>query len=385
MRDRKHDIVVVGAGPVGSYTAYLLAREGFDVGIFEKNASVGEDVNCTGIVSAECIGNLRLPEGVIMKPIDAIRAVSPSGNCLRYHSASPLAYIVNRNLFDRQINAMAVREGATTYLNTKVQEIEITGSAFNVNLEEAGRAEEFTSKMGVVATGFEVNGLRGLPRDKKSMNFLFGIQTDVTMEDVGDIEVYFGEAVAPGSFAWVVPTNGRSAKAGLIVKEDPAGFLKRFLRNPLIARRLTVSGNRMRCSPIPMKTIRKSYGDRLVIVGEAAGQVKATTGGGIYFGLLCAQIAAGTIVKAFKGGDCSEKVLKEYEIEWRKKIEPELKAGIMLRNIFSKISDRQIDLLMDLAKKDGIMPLVEKAHFDWHKDLVSHLVRHLISKILPGN
>jgi digeranylgeranylglycerophospholipid reductase len=385
MKDKKHDIIVVGAGPVGSYTACLLAREGLDVGIFERNASVGEDVNCTGIVSAECIGNLHLPEGIIMRQIDSIRAVSPSGNCLRYHSASPLAYIVNRSLFDRQMNAMAEREGATTYLNARVEEVEITGGAFKVRLKEAETKTEFNSRIGVVATGFELNSLSGLPVGKKPMNFLFGIQTDVTMDDIGDIEVYFGEDVAPGSFAWVVPTNGKSAKAGLIVKKDPANFMKKFLRNPLIARRLTDCGNRMRCSPIPMKRIPKSYADRLVVVGEAAGQVKATTGGGIYFGLLCAEIAAGSIVKAFRCGDYSGNVLKEYEIEWRKKIEPELKAGVMLRNIFSKISDRQIDILMDLAKKDGIMPLVEKAHFDWHKDLVSHLVRHLISKILPGN
>jgi digeranylgeranylglycerophospholipid reductase len=229
-----------------------------------------------------------------------------------------------------------------------------------------------------------LNNLRGLPGDKRPMDFMFGIQTDVTMEDIGDIEVYFGEAVAPGSFAWVVPTNGRSGKAGLIVKKDPANFLKKFLRNPLIAKRLTACGSGMRCSPIPMKRIAKSYADRLVVVGEAAGQVKATTGGGIYFGLLCGEIAASAIVKAFRKGDCSGKMLKEYETEWRKRIEPELKAGVMLRNIFSRISDRQIDILMDLAKKDGIMPLVEKTHFDWHKDLVSHLVRHLISKILPG-
>lgn len=382
MRDRKHDIIVIGAGPVGSYTAFLLAREGFDVGIFERNASIGEDVNCTGIVSTECLGNLHLPEEVIMRPIDSIRAVSPSGNWLKYHSASPLAYIVNRSLFDREMNAMAAREGATTYLNTRVEEIEITGSAFKVKMKEAGREKEFSSRIGIVATGFELNSLRGLPGEKKPMDFLFGIQTEVTMEDIGDIEVYFGEAIAPGSFAWVVPTNGKSAKAGLIAKRDPANFLKGFLRNPLIAQRLTACGNKTRCSPIPMKRIPKSYADRLVIVGEAAGQVKATTGGGIYFGLLCAGIAASTIVKAFRYGDYSGKVLKGYEIEWRKRIEPELKAGIMLRNIFSKISDRQIDLLMDLAKKDGIMPLVEKAHFDWHRDLVSHLVRHLISKTL---
>jgi digeranylgeranylglycerophospholipid reductase len=385
MRDKKHDIIVVGAGPVGSYTAYLLARKGLNVGIFERNASVGEAINCTGIVSAECLRNLHLPDNVIMRQIDSIRAVSPSGNCLRYHSASPLAYIVNRSLFDREINVMAGGEGATTYLNARVEEVEVAGGAFKVRLKEAGKEKEFSSAVGIVATGFELNSLPGLPVPKKQMSFLFGIQTDVIMEDIGDVEVYFGEAVAPGSFAWVVPTNGVSAKAGLIVKKDPADFLKKFLRNPLIAQRLTSCGSRMRCSPIPMKRIAKSYADRLVVVGEAAGQVKATTGGGIYFGLLCAEIAASSILKAFGCGDHSAKVLKEYETEWRKRIEPELKAGLMLRSIFSKISDRQIDVLMDLAKRDGIMPLVEKAHFDWHKDLVSHLVRHLISKILPGS
>ena len=385
MRDRKHDIIVVGAGPVGSYTAYLLAQKGLDVGIFERNSSVGDDVNCTGIISAECLGNLHMPEGVAMRQIDSIRAVSPTGNCLRYHSCSPLAYVVDRSLFDREMNAMAEREGATTYLSSRVDGIEITRSAFKVRLQREGSDQEFSSRIGVAATGFELNNLRGLPGNKKPMDFMFGIQTDVTMEDIGDIEVYFGEDVAPGSFAWVVPADGKSAKAGLIVKKDPVKFLKNFLQNPLIAQRLIACGSRMRCSPIPMKRIARSYADRLVVVGEAAGQVKATTGGGIYFGLLCAEIAANAILKAFGCGDYSGKILKEYETEWRKRIEPELKAGVMLRNIFSKISDRQIDILMDLARKDGIMPLAEKARFDWHKDLASHLVRHLISKILPRN
>src|SRR4030065_1138061 len=92
---KKHDVIVVGAGPVGSYTAYLLARKGLDVGILEKNQTIGKDVNCTGVVSAKCFKRFVLPDKTILRPIDSIKAFSPSGNYVRYRAASPLAYVVS--------------------------------------------------------------------------------------------------------------------------------------------------------------------------------------------------------------------------------------------------------------------------------------------------
>jgi digeranylgeranylglycerophospholipid reductase len=258
--------------------------------------------------------------------------------------------------------------------------VDISDSAFKIKVNSEGGEQIFSSKVGVIASWFEVNSFRGMI--EKPKNILFGAQTDVEMCDVDDVEVYFGENIAPGSFGWVVPTSNMSAKIGLIVKKNPAGLLGKFLKNPLISRRLGSFAGNIRCSPIPVRRVPKSYAERLVIVGEAAGQVKATTGGGIYFGLLCAEIAADTIIKAFTSGDFSEKMLKEYESAWRKKLDPELRAGIMLRNIFSKLSDSQIDFLMDLAKRDGVLPLIQKAHFDWHRDLITYLIRHLIKKNL---
>ena len=378
MRTETHDVIVVGAGPIGSYTAYLLAVEGLDVGIFEKNPVIGKDVNCTGIVSTECLKNFDLPDKVILRPVNSIKAFSPSGNYLRYESASPLAYVINRGLFDHEMNSKAVSAGATTYLNTRVKEINISDGTFKVKTE--GKEREFSSKIGVIATGFDLNFFKGV--FKRPKDFLYGIQTDVKMEDVSDIEVYFGKKIAPGSFGWIVPTNGKSVRVGLITKENAAEFLKRFLQNPLVTHRLDMRDNQTRCSPIPLGRIPKSYAERLVIVGEAAGQVKTTTGGGIYFGLLCSEIAVRTIIKALKSGNYSEKVFKEYETIWRSKIESELKAGLVLRNIFSRLSDHQIDLLMDIAKRDGILPIIRKSNFDWHRDLIASLLRHLLSKKL---
>ncbi len=374
MTRKKHDVIIIGAGPVGSYTAYLLAREGLDVAVFEKNPSVGREVNCSGIVSLECFRRYSLPSGAVLRSIDSIRAVSPSGNSMRYHSSSPLAHVVDRSLFDQELNGMAVREGAVTYLNARVKDIAVTDDAFRVNLSEGA----CSARAGVVATGFELNAIHGIL--KRPRGYLYGIQTDATMKDVDDVEVYFGEKIAPGSFSWIVPVAGKSVKIGLITKSNPVGFLKGFLNNPVVARRMQSCDNAMKCSPIPVNRIPKSYAERLVIVGEAAGQVKATTGGGVYFGLLCAEAAANTIMKAFRSGNFSEDAFREYEISWKKRLDPELKAGQLLRNIFSKLSDRHIDILIDLAKRDGIMPIIKKAGFDWHKDVISHLISHLLPK-----
>jgi len=379
MTRKKHDVIIIGAGPVGSYTAYLLAQKGLDVALVEKNCSIGQDVNCSGIVSLECFRRFGLSSEAVLGSVNSIKAVSPSGDTFRYHSASPLAHIVNRTVFDQELNGMAIREGAKMYLNKKAREISVTADAFSIASSDE-KEDVYSAKVGVIAAGFEMNPIQGdLQRPR---GYLYGIQTEAIMEDVEDVEVYFGEKIAPGSFSWIVPVQGKSVKIGLITRSSPAGYLRGFLQHPFVAQRLQSYDNHMKCSPIPVKRIPKSYAERLVIVGEAAGQVKATTGGGIYFGLLCAEIAADTIVKAFRSGNFTEDLFREYEIRWKKMLEPELKAGLLLRNVFAKLSDRHIDILIDLAKRDGILPIIKKAGFDWHKDIIGHIISHILPKNL---
>lgn len=375
---KMHDVIVVGAGPIGNYTAYLLAKKGFDVAILEKHSRIGENINCTGIISKECFEKFDLSKDAVIKPLKVIKAFSPSGNYIRYKAESPLAYIVDRSTFDSEINKKALRKGATLYLNTRVEKIRITDNAFKVKTK--GGRGELSSRIGVIATGFELNSF-AMPF-KKSKNFLCGVQTDVEIEDIKDVEVYFGRKITRGSFAWVVPTNGNAAKIGLISKENPTGHLNKFLRNSLISHRLNGHDNlNIKCSPIPFGKIPKSYAERLIVVGEAAGQVKTTTGGGIYFGLVCSEIAAQTIIKAFEKKDFSEKALKEYEARWKNKLEPELKIGVYARNLLSRLSDSRIDALFSLAKKDGVLSIIRKqARFDWHKDLIISLLQNTFFK-----
>jgi digeranylgeranylglycerophospholipid reductase len=373
-----YDIIVIGAGPVGSYTACLLAKEGFHVGIFEKNSYIGKHINCTGIISVECFQKFNLPSDTITRPIHAIKAISPSGNFLRYQAALPLAYIVNRTMFDREMNSRAEKAGAVTHLNSGVKEIAVTRDAFSIKTGKSGEEKTYSSKIGIIATGFELHELPGIP--KRPGEFFFGAQTEASMEELDDVEVYFGEKIAPGSFSWVVPVNETIAKIGLLTRNNAGAYLKKFLASDHISGRLNLSETPIKSSPVPTRTIPKSYADRLVVVGEAAGQVKATTGGGIYFGLLCSEIAVHAISKAFRQGDFTGKTLGAYDKAWRSELDPELKAGMRLRNVYSMLSDRQIDFLIDIARKDGIMPVIQRSSFDWHKDIISHVLRHLMPK-----
>ena len=375
-----HDVIIIGAGPVGSFTAYLLARKGFDVGIFEKKPVVGQDVNCTGIVSRECFERFSLPEDPVINPVHAIRAVSPSGEYLRYHSASPLAYTLDRSRFDMEMHGMAERSGVVSYLNAQVKEIEGNPGGFSVLVNHGGERVHYRSEVGIIATGFDLHSFQKIY--KRRMQFMYGIQTHARMQGVQDVEVYFGRNIAPGSFGWVVPIKDQATKVGLIVGDRPAEHLRRFLGCRFISERLIEENQRFQCSPIPMKRIPKSYAERILVVGEAAGQVKTTTGGGIYFGLLCAQIASETVSRAFSLNDYREGIFQEYESRWKKKIAPELKAGKLIRNVFGKLSDRQIDFLMNIAKQDGIMPVIKNADFDWHRDIVTYILRHLLTKRL---
>ena len=130
---------------------------------------------------------------------------------------------------------------------------------------------------------------------------------------------------------------------------------------------------------VPLKPLVKTFGTRLLVVGGAAGQVKPTTGGGIYFGLLCADIAASTLHQALESGDLSVRGLADYEQEWRRKLGRELAVEYYARMFYEHLNDRQIDRLFDIIESNGIAEALLKADnlsFDWHGEMVLTVLRH---------
>jgi flavin-dependent dehydrogenase len=128
---------------------------------------------------------------------------------------------------------------------------------------------------------------------------------------------------------------------------------------------------------LPLTAIPRTYADRLLVVGDAAGLVKPTTGGGIYYSLLSARLATDVLAAALERDDLSKSALAEYERRWRARLGAELNAQLSLRTLAQRMSDLDIEKLFDLARTDGVMPIVRRtASFNRHRKLILALFRH---------
>jgi digeranylgeranylglycerophospholipid reductase len=128
---------------------------------------------------------------------------------------------------------------------------------------------------------------------------------------------------------------------------------------------------------LPLGPVNKTYGPRLLAVGDAAGLVKPTTGGGIYYSLISGQFAAETLDEALKTDDLRESRLKQYETRWRERLGAEIRIGLAFRLLASRLNDRGIDSIVELARIDGIIPMLRQtADFNWHRQSALALLRH---------
>jgi flavin-dependent dehydrogenase len=128
---------------------------------------------------------------------------------------------------------------------------------------------------------------------------------------------------------------------------------------------------------LPLGPIKRTYGDRLLVLGDAAGLVKPTTGGGIYYSLLSGQLAAETLTAKLETNALDAGALSQYETAWRSRLGSELRWQLILRRIAQRLSDDDIERLFDLARTDGIMPLVRRtATFNRHREFIVALLKH---------
>jgi flavin-dependent dehydrogenase len=185
-----------------------------------------------------------------------------------------------------------------------------------------------------------------------------------------------------------VPTSPQRALVGLLSRRRPGFYLGRLISSLEAQKKIASAEAEISYGWIPLKPLARTYRSRVVVVGSAAGQVKPTTGGGIYYGLLCADIAADCLQRALKNDDLSAKNLASYEKEWRRKLGRELKVGYWARKFYELLSDRQIDRLFDIIKSNGIDEALLKADdltFDWHGGVLLRLVREkALSQIFGG-
>jgi flavin-dependent dehydrogenase len=205
---------------------------------------------------------------------------------------------------------------------------------------------------------------------------LLGVQTEIDFA-AERVEVHLGREWAPEGFAWVVPLGDGRAKVGLLCDRDGPATLRRFLSRPDVAERIQGPHGAIRCSVLPLGFLPRSYEDRIVVVGEAAGHIKATTCGGIYYGMLTGEIAGDVLDSCLASDRLDAESLSAYETRWRELLEEEITSGLKLRKSVKLVGDWGVERLMAIARANGVASLIrEKADFDWHRDLIREVFGH---------
>jgi len=376
-----YDVIIVGAGPAGSYAACELASLGYNVAVFEQKRAPGLNVCCTGIISAECFQSLDLSPEVILTKVNSAKFFSPSGRCLRIQTEDVQAYVVHRLLLDRAIASKAQSKGAQYFFSSPVIDIIPEKDSIQAEALCSGARKIFSARAVILASGFnpKLPWKLGLGKIRK---FLIGVQAEVEAKDVGELEVYFSQKIAPAGFAWLVPTgvgiSSNKAYAGLLATSQAKLHLQKFLDNLFSQGRIASRNVKIEQRAIPIGTLARSYGDRILVVGDAAGQVKPTTGGGIYFGHLGARIAARVLDEALGSDNLTAGQLSRYQKQWQAKIGRELSRGYWARWVYARLGDEQIEGVFKTLHSNGVAEALLNSNnfsFDWHSRFILAILR----------
>jgi geranylgeranyl reductase family protein len=374
---KKADVIVVGAGPSGLRTAARLARAGLDVRVHEKKACVGAGVVCTGIVGREVFDDFGLDRGAVVAEMRTVRLVSPSGTELVYTHPRPFACVVDREKFDGGLAAEAEAAGATVACGAAVEDISVGPDGVEIAVRDAeGGVRRESAAVAVLATGVDF-GLQKKLGLSAPREFLKGAQVECSFPGAGTTTLFFGRDVAPGAFAWSVPSGPGRARVGVLTHRDARACLRGLIERHLGGPGLREEGP-VRSRPVAQGLLDRTFGDRVLAVGEAAGQTKTTTGGGISYGLACADLAAEAILECFGRSSFGPASLSGYERRWKGLLRKEILIGQTTRRMCARLSDGRMESLFQLARTDGIVPIIRAtADFDRHSGLIFALLERL--------
>jgi geranylgeranyl reductase family protein len=378
------DVVVIGAGPAGIHAAYLLAQAGLDVALFEAQNHVGDRAICSGVVGDEAFPRFDLPKQPILSDIRCIQAISPGGRKLEHRTDDPLAQVIDKAEFNRSLAKRAVEAGTELKLGCWVNSIQVEKHSVEVKYRhtEAGPAS-VRAQVAVITTGVNgsLNHALGLAHPR---HFLRAVQTEMALPPNGHgnaTRVFVGQGVAPGAFGWEIPLGNNRWRVGLMTEDNPDPYFARLVQR--IAPNTDLSTLKIDRKGIAQAAVGRCVADRVIAAGEAAGHIKTTTGGGIYYGLLSAELVADVLVKAFRNKSFGPRTLGEFERYWRSTFGNELMVGYFARKLASHFTDGQIDRFFDAANASNLLVRLNgKLKFDWHHRALLTTLRSLMT--LPG-
>jgi len=372
------EIVIVGAGPIGCYTAQLLKKCGINsFRIIEEHGEVGRPVRCAGIVGKPVFEDSLIPlsRDSILNQINGTLFFY-NGDSFKIER-SGVALVIDREKFDKQLS-----RGLEVECGIRLLEIEEEGEGNNGAGSGDGSRYRLKTDQGDIWADMVIgaDGPRSRVRkfiDEKGnnsegsdhgsggeTNFYKGVQYRIKLDNSEDLglkdELFSGEGemtrvyMREGIpfFVWIIPEGDGIIRLGVIA-ENGRRELERVIEEEGIKGEII---NRL-AGIIPIGLCQSVY-QKVAVVGDAARQVKPLTGGGIYYGMKAAEI----LVECIQEG-----ALAEYDQRWKSKFGREIKFGLWARKVYERLNKSEYELEdIFLLFKENAEFIERAANFENH-------------------
>lgn len=346
-----YDVIVTGAGPAGSTAARLCAQAGLTTLVIEEHTGAGYPVQCAGLLSNRSFAECEVSEASVFNTVRGAKICGSPGHGFSFTAGVPQAFVVDRGRLDAEMAARAADAGAefslktcVTGLNPEKRILKTTG---------VNGPQEVSYTILIAADGPRSVIARGLGIPP-SRYIYSGIQAEICCDcDPDRVELH--PNASPDFFAWMIPLSKTRARIGLCGMRDvPArfdAFRKQFSSSTLHE----VTGT------IPLGVRSKTFGSGCMLVGDAAGFPKPTSGGGVYTSVRSARHAAAVTIIACETGATTDAALGSYEKLWRADFGRELDLGLTALQLRQTLTPQEIDRAIDALDTPETRDLIVSA------------------------
>lgn len=342
-------ISVIGAGPAGSYLAYLLAKNGEDVNVYEDHEKIGVPIQCTGITTMYLEDVIRVKKEFVINTITGTRVFGPSDEFVDIKLKKN--FIVDRDRFDSYLASIAEGAGVKFFLGHRFLDCKVNGK---IKMRLSKGIKETDILVGADGPFSSVAKSVGIYGNRK---LVVGVQARVKLNEGCDRELveFFLDR---NYFGWLVPENEEIARVGIACEKNGKEFFDKLIerRNGKIIE--WQSG----MIPVYNPDLKTEFGN-VFLVGDAAAQVKATTYGGIIPGMMAGEELCKAILER-----------KDYEKLWKKRVGKELWMHLMIRRVMDRFSNEDYDYLIKLVSQERVSRLIGKHDREFPTSLVSKIL-----------
>ena len=358
-----YDVIVIGAGPAGCMAATTLGKKGMHVLLIDKDR-FPRDKSCGGGLPLRTL--IQYP---FLKDLDIIESTTYGGYLyspsLKYKVKiiydEPIIAMVLRNRFDEALAHHAMKNGAEFRDGMAATHIEIKKDGVVVTLKDDSQVH---AQMIIGADGFNSITTQKIGLHDRNRNRAISIVEEFPLSKEM-IKKYYNEerfihihSALKGlqGYGWVFPKkdhinigiidyqiNNTFATSKYGIRDFFKSYLSLLREEGIIPN--DIVSNKLRGGVLPVSPLEKTYADRALICGDAAGFINPVSGEGIYYAIRSGEIAANVAIEALKGKDLSEGFLAKYEQIWKKDFGREIKMMLRSKKRWRKKSEKTIKLM----------------------------------------